>query len=102
MAWNKKGGAKISRQQAMNMIDGFQKQNKDHVRSIYYDKEALQSVLDTPGCAGVSIYFAKGDTGPTLVLIPVDENGKNIWEDEKSKGGFTAMDVGNACPPYCP
>ena len=95
MAWNKKAGKKISKDEATKMIDSFQKEKKDHIRSIYYDKEMLQSLINTPGCAGVSIYFAKNGNEDALVLVPVDENGKAIWDGE------SALEVGNPCPPYC-
>ena len=101
MTWMKKGGSKISRQQAMEMIDGFHKENKDHVRSIYYDSEMMQSLLNTPRCAGVSIYFAKNEKETTLILVPVDETGQAIWEDDAARGGYSALDVGSPCPPYC-
>jgi hypothetical protein len=95
MAFEKKGGKNISKQLAMTMIENFHKDKKDHVRSIYYDKEMLHALISTTGCVGVQIYFAAGDTGPTLVLMPVDENNRVI------DGESTILDVGNPCPPYC-
>lgn len=101
MAFLKKGGSKISKSEAMNMIEGFHKDKKDHVRSIYYDKDNIQSLINTPGCAGVSIYFAKTGAGnTTVVLVPVNEEGQSIWESDQDKG-FSALEVGNPCPPYC-
>jgi hypothetical protein len=105
MAFNKKGGARITKQMAMEMIESFEKENQGKsAKSIYFDKDSLQSLLDTPGCVGVKIHYAKGKEGNnTLVLIPVDQDGLALWEDEqaKSKDDFGALNVGNPCPPYC-
>lgn len=104
MTWNKKGGKKISKAEAMTYVENYQKDHKDPktVRSIYYDKEHVQSVLDTPGCVGVQIYFGKNGDGNVLVIFPVDENGKIIDEThELAKGQFSILEVGNPCPPYC-
>jgi hypothetical protein len=104
MAFEKKAGAKISKQQAMEMIEAFEKENKGKTRSVYFDKGMIQSLIDTPDCVGVKIHFAKKNDINTVVLIPIDELGASLWEDSapKSKdGGFTALNVGSPCPPYC-
>jgi hypothetical protein len=105
MAFNKKAGARITKQQAMEMIESFEKDNQGKsTKSVYFDKASLQSLLDTPGAVGVKIHYAKGKEGNhTLVLVPVDEMGIALWEDEaaKPKGDFGALNVGSPCPPYC-
>src|SRR5687767_14971089 len=106
MAFNKKAGARISKQQAMEMIESFDKDNQGKsTKSVYFDKQSLQSLLDTPGSVGVKIHYAKGKEGNhTLVLVPVDELGMALWEDDQAKskdGEYGALNVGSPCPPYC-
>lgn len=103
MAFEKKAGARISKDLAKEMIESYEKDNKDQTRSIYFDKASLQSLLNTPDSVGVKIFFSKKDGKNTLVLVPVNEIGQPLWEDDeaKSRGGFGALNVGNPCPPYC-
>lgn len=105
MTWNKKAGKPISKQKAKEMIDKYQKEHKDSVRSIYFDIEVIKNLIAVDGTAGISIFFAKNDEGQnTLVLLPTDENGRIIYEKKSASLSVedTALNVGAPCPPYCP
>jgi len=118
MAWEKKAGKVITKQKATDMIERYQKEHKDATRSVYYDVDILRQLIDTKGAAGVSIFFAKNDEGRnTVVLYPVDANGKIIYENESTAlktastdsleaasntTTGTGVNVGSPCPPYCP
>jgi hypothetical protein len=104
MTWNKKAGKTITKQKADEMVDKYQKAHKDGTRSIYFDKEVVQELLNTEGTEGVKIFFAKNDEDQnTVVLYPVDENGRIIEiSDARTKVvKATALNVGAPCPPYC-
>lgn len=108
MEWNNKAGKSITKVKADEMIDRYQKENKNGIRSIYFDKDVIQGLLEIKGCEGISIIFAKnGEGNNTVVLMPVDEQGKNIYERSDTEISLTrtkeaAVNVGSPCPPYCP
>jgi len=61
----------------------------------YFGKDALQQVLDEPGCIGLRIYYGQKDDGtPALVLIGVDQSGNDMIK------GFV-LENGYPCPPIC-
>lgn len=100
-----KGGQKIGKALANEMIDRHQNQTK----SVYFDVEQVKALCSVPGAAGVSVYFAVDEKGKnTVVLLPVSQEGKVIWNDNSeltkslSSEGNTALELGNTCPPYCP
>jgi hypothetical protein len=58
-------------------------------------KEAIERVINQPGCVALRYYYGMKDSGaPTLVLVGVDSDGKDIVR------GVLADQVW-PCPPYC-
>lgn len=58
-------------------------------------KEAIEQVINQPGCVSMRYYYAQQDGGtPALVLVGVDKDGKDMT------GGFLA-EMSRLCPPKC-
>lgn len=61
-----------------------------------FSRPILDAMLAQPGCDGIRYYFARTEKGgPTIVLVGVDENGKDMEE------GVIA-ELAKPCPPECP
>jgi hypothetical protein len=61
----------------------------------YFGKDALSSLLSQTGCTGVRIYYGRSDEGkPVLVLVGVDETGRDMTEGLLDEFGWP-------CPPVC-
>lgn len=81
----------------------------DDLRSVYFGRDALESLLHRPGAEGVSIQLAINDAGEsTFVLVPLDREGARLPDDmsiaamTNDAAGFFALDEGLICPPTCP
>jgi hypothetical protein len=108
-----KDGGKVPRSDAEKWMKKFDDERPDKAKdtkSVFFGKEFLQKILDTPECAGISFFFAKkhsphaGKEVLDLVLLPRKEDGTLIWPtstDGKDGDNETAYDTGRPCPPYC-
>ncbi|MCP9770936.1 hypothetical protein EGI22_23780 [Lacihabitans sp. LS3-19] len=79
---------------------------KDPVRSQFFGKEKLMTLLNKPNCTGIKILFGHDDKEtPSLVLVAADENLKLIAKDFTGlKGGGdddTYLAHGPTCPDVC-
>ena len=60
-----------------------------------FERRALDRILKQDGCSGVRCYFAqKADESWTLVLVGVDEKGKDMAKGE-------IAEEAQPCPPIC-
>jgi hypothetical protein len=90
--WNKKGGSFIPSSEADDIINRYQKENPDKVRSVHFDADKIKEL--TANATGVIVYYATNPDGTnTVVLRAVDDAGKAINE--------LNLETGNPCPPYC-
>lgn len=70
--------------------------------SVYFTRECLKAILDTPDCTGVRFYLVAHDltddtaTKPYLTMMAVGEDGTPM------KSGLKAYISNDACPPNCP
>jgi hypothetical protein len=96
MAFTGKEQHQITLEEAIKLISNFRnKQSGDVIKAHYFGKEALQKLLDQEGCVGIRIYYAAQDDGtPELVIVGVDENGKDLEEG-------VILERNYPCPPYC-
>jgi hypothetical protein len=108
-------GSRVSKDEAEKWIkkydDEHRKEKKKDTKSVFYGKDVLQAIIDTPHAAGVSIFLSMkysphaGKDTVNFVLVPTKEDGKLIWYEETSgkDGGTTrSWDEGAVCPPTCP
>jgi hypothetical protein len=106
-------GGKVPKVDADKWIKEYDKKRKDKdkdTKSVFFGKDVLQQIIDTPGAAGISFFFAskysewaKKDVD-TLVLVPTKEDGTLIWPKDVSgkDGEEMGWDDGAICPPTCP
>ena len=76
-----------------------------------FDAQALLSVLNTPGCASLRIYFGMNDDFKVhAILVGVNENDEDMLPQtlsnslRASSNGTTTgiIENGIVCPPTCP
>lgn len=104
-----KSGERISKKLAKDLFDNFKKKFKTKNNSTYYTLDVFQRLMSVPGCVGVRIYPGEEDGFFKPILIPVDENGDNIYDtntgtiaSEENAATSTIEERGGTCPPYCP
>ena len=106
-----KTGGKVTREDAEKWMKKFddERQDKNEPTSVFFGKDFLQSILDTPDCAGISFFFVKkhsdfvGKDAMDLVLLPRTADGALLWPNDSSGKdvGQSAYDQSKPCPPYC-
>ncbi|GAB3315928.1 hypothetical protein GCM10027299_05540 [Larkinella ripae] len=120
-----RAGRFISEQEASEFKGAYQQRKKeqqipdaDTIRSEFFGSDNLQQILNQPGCVGIRVYHAKRREKvngkeqllPRVVLVGVDENGKEILElSVPAEAGMKDMPAGRdgqladgpLCPPEC-
>ena len=108
-----KTGGKVSRDDAEKWMKKFDDERHDKEKdptSVFFGKEFLQSILDTPECAGISFFFVKKPSdfakkdAMDLVLLPRKADGTLLWPSDaagKDAPVQSAYDQSKPCPPYC-
>lgn len=107
-----KDGGKVPKEDAERWIKSFDDERADKekdTKSVFFGKDFLKQVIETPECAGVSFFFAKkpskfaGKPILDLVLVPRKADGTLIWpsSNDGKDGGSSAYDSGRTCPPSC-
>lgn len=98
MELNAKTGSIITKERAKELINSFQNQYKDEINSSFIGSDNVKHILSQESCMGIRIYngFDEDKQKMSLVLVGVDENGKEILED-----GIIYDDM-SVCPPFCP
>ena len=106
-------GGKVPKAEAEKWIKKFEDERKDKMkdpRSIFFGKDFLRQVIDTPDIAGVSFFFVNkyndfaGKDTLDLVLVPTKADGTFVWPtttEGKDDPGDSAYDTGRPCPPTC-
>jgi hypothetical protein len=78
--------------------DLTRRHRKDHPQvdhGGFFHREAFDTLLKQPGCAGIRIYRGKSEKGSHhFVLVGVDAQGADM-----AAGGV--MEMCYPCPPYC-
>ena len=65
------------------------------IKGGFFGRAAIEQVLSQEGVVGIRYYYAKeNNERPVLILVGVDENGKDLYE------GFVC-ERAIPCPPYC-
>lgn len=106
-------GARVAKTDAQKWIDKYDEERKDKkkdTKSIFYGKDVLQQIINTPEASGISIFLCKkfndyaGKDTVNFVLVPTKEDGTLIWSQNSGKDGDdpTGWDDGLSCPPTCP
>ncbi|WP_160711094.1 hypothetical protein [Chitinophaga solisilvae] len=74
-------GSVISRREAQEMIEAWQQQEPDGVRSIMYGRHIFDALLRIPGCEGIRIFNAADhDQQQTFLLLASDSRGEHILQ----------------------
>jgi len=61
----------------------------------YFPKDAVQAILDQPGCTGLRFYYGTNpDESPAIVMLGMDENSADMTDGE-------IIDTHFPCPPFC-
>ncbi len=92
-----------ARQWAKNFRDAHP--NPAEVRSHYYGRDTLDSILAQKGCTGIRVYYAiNGNKEKELLVVGVDNQGNNMLpaSDVVLPGDISIMDNSYPCPPFCP
>lgn len=95
MAFTGKEEHQISLEEARKLIQNYKsKQKEGEIHAHYFGKEAIYKLLDQEGCVGIRIYYASKEDGtPELVIVGVNEEGKDLEN--------IILERGWPCPPYC-
>jgi hypothetical protein len=110
--FNPKVGGKVSREDAekwMKKFDDERHDKKKDTESVFFGKDFLQEIINTPHAAGVSFFFVKKHNKYVdketldLVLVPRKEDGTLLWPPSNNgkDGGQSGYDNSVPCPPYC-
>lgn len=104
-------GARVSKTDAQKWIKKYDDERKDKMKdtkAVFYGKDVLQRIIDTPNATGISIFLCKkyndyaDKETVNYVLVPTTLDGKLIWGTDGDKEGETnAWDDGKVCPPNC-
>lgn len=99
-------GALISRKQATEMTEKWQREEPDAVRSILYGRDIFDQLLAVPGCEGIRVFNAYTDElTQAFVFVTVDGRNNNIREYHIGDGEIVKApiaDGGLPCPASCP
>lgn len=89
---------RISLREARTLIENFRRNSpSEAVVGGFFVSDAIQALISQPGVVGIRAYFARKDDGSlTVILVGVDEKGRDIVEGEGP------MDRWFPCPPFCP
>lgn len=64
-----------------------------------FDADAIQMILNQPGCAGFRAYFGMNEENKIcLVLVGVDANNEDILNGNENS---VIVEKGKTCPPFC-
>lgn len=64
-----------------------------------FDADAIQTILNQPGCKGFRAYFGMNEENKVcLVLVGVNELNEDIIDPN---GNNVIVEKGKLCPPYC-
>jgi hypothetical protein len=86
---------KISLAEATELTKQHRKDDPQGVHAEFFHREAFDTLLKQPGCAGIRIYHGKGKKGEHhSVMVGVDSNGTDMV-------AAGVMQQGLPCPPYC-
>ena len=86
---------RISLSEATELTKAHRKHNPSAGHAEFFHREAFQTLLEQPGCAGVRIYHGRGRGGEHhCVLVAVDGNGADMTEG-------AIMQQSYPCPPIC-
>ena len=103
-----KVGAFISRKQSQEMIEAWQSQEPDAIRSFLYGRKVFDQLLSVPGCAGIRVFNGiNAENRQALVFAAINEKGDNILEYYVNNGNglekviAPLADQGVPCPQYC-
>jgi hypothetical protein len=100
-------GELISRKKATKMVEDWQREEPEAVKSILYGRDIFDQLLAVPGCEGLRVFNAYDDMAAhTFVFVGVDERNNNIREYKTTGDGELVKapiaDGGLRCPSYCP
>jgi len=85
----------ITLDQAVKYVQNYAAAPKYAVKGGYFDRSIFDKILAQNGCIGVRCYYAQKDDGsPSLVLVGVDTQGKDM------ASGILGDDW-VPCPPLC-
>lgn len=102
-------GKHVGYELGAKMIKRHWDENPDDVVATFIGRNHIETILAQPGCVGIRSFYALNEVGMRqLVLVGVDQNGRNMLEvdvidaDGKltKKPGSISTNFRN-CPPYC-
>ncbi len=86
---------KISLAEATDLTKRFRKEHAKDAHGGFFHREAFDTLLKQPGCAGIRIYRGKAEKGTHhFVVVGVDGEGRDLVD-----GGVMEREA--PCPPFC-
>ncbi|MFL5748149.1 MAG: hypothetical protein ACJ751_25980 [Niastella sp.] len=102
-------GSLISLETAKEMIEAWQNQEPEAVKSFLYGRKVFEQLLQVPGCVAIRVFNGLDDNSQqALVFVPVGEKNQNILNYSiTTPEGIVVReapiaDGGLPCPTYCP
>jgi hypothetical protein len=109
--FNKNVGKPITKKEAEEWIEKFDKERKKDTRSVFYGRDAIEAILSDSRASGISFFFvrkydkARKQDIDDIVMVGTMEDGTLLWDAPSSdlnKGATSqAYDASYPCPPYC-
>ena len=85
----------ISLAEAARMTKEFRDNNPGKVLGAFYGKDAINAILNQPGCVGIRYYNAiSSENKNVIVLVGVDANENDLYNGVLAEYGLK-------CPSYC-
>jgi hypothetical protein len=105
-------GSKVSKADAKQWIDKFDKERKKDTKSVFYGRDAIMSILSNPSVTGISFFFCRkpksdktGDMDDLILVGTFEDGSLNLGESDtltKLDDGQGTYENGLPCPTYCP
>lgn len=87
---------RITLAEASDLTKRFRKEHAKEDHGGFFHREAFETLLQQPGCAGIRIYRGKAEKGSHhFVMVGVDEEGADMLKEGH------VMERCQPCPPYC-
>ena len=85
----------ITLDEGIEMTTKFRENSNQERVGGFFGSEAILRLLSQEGAVGIRYYYARDkDNNPVLVLVGVDETGRDMTEGYLAEKGYP-------CPPFC-
>lgn len=95
-------GIPIGLERAKKLVKDFRTKNPNEIKAELFDADEIRSLLE--GAKGLRIYYGSENGEPKLVLVSVDDAGKDRVPTSEGVAAATSQKMladGQPCPDVC-